>query len=141
MDAIFKGASGRTQDGAPDDRDAGTRSRRLCQGEISVGISLLWPQVADLVAELFAKMLGNDCWPELIPFLCHQIMQRSNEKLTEMSLQILSEISPVLPDSMEHSLQQFPLMMQPCLSSLVPSIRLAALKAVKSFALVRTLLS
>ena len=96
-------------------------------------------EVADVVSELFSKIVGSECWPELVPFLCLQISQQHQNgvpRLVEMCLEILAEISPVLSDSMDHSVDQFIGLMKQSLSNPEPAIRHAAFKATKSFALV-----
>ena len=99
----------------------------------------LWMQVADLIADLFSKILGNECWPELLPFLRQTIEQQQNlefKKNVEIALHILAETAQVLPDSMENAVDHFIMMMKPCLGNFDDAIRLAAIKAIKSFALV-----
>lgn len=95
--------------------------------------------MADIIAELFSKITGSECWPELIPFLCQRISQQFQDgfaKLAEICLYITAEIAPVLPDSMDHSVDQFIEMMKQSLHNPEPNIRLAAFKAIKSLALV-----
>ena len=104
-----------------------------------VRIGFPWIQVADLIADLYSKIIGNECWPELLPFLRQTIEQQQNlenKKNVETAVHILAEIAQVLPDSMDHAVDQFIILMQPCLRNSDGDVRLAAIKAIKSFALV-----
>jgi len=92
--------------------------------------------VADVTSELFKKILGNECWPELVPFVFEAIRQQNaNTRLAEICVYMVSEITPVLADSVEHPVETFIALMKQSLASPSASLRLLSIRAVKSFAL------
>lgn len=96
-----------------------------------------------MVADLFVKILGSDCWPELIPFLCDRIQRQQSQSATlvEFCVHILAEIAPVLTDSMEQSVPRFISMIQQSLDHPDRAIQLACFRSIKSLALVRKTMS
>ncbi|GMH37342.1 hypothetical protein BSKO_05215 [Bryopsis sp. KO-2023] len=88
--------------------------------------------IGTFVSELVSKVLGVDDWPEVLPFVTQSI-QSGEEKLTETSLLILSEIAPVIMEAVKSELENFGRLFLGCLGSASAPVRLAGLKASKAF--------
>eukprot|EP00210_Caulerpa_lentillifera_P007348 g7024.t1 len=111
------------------DHNVSEKVRNLHRDELTL------EKVSDLVAELFSKIIGEEYWPELMPYVLNGIESVTSTELTLSCVQMLSVLSPVLIDSLENSIPRFIHLMKQCLSHEELKIKLASLKAIQSFAI------
>ncbi|CAD7699153.1 unnamed protein product, partial [Ostreobium quekettii] len=88
-------------------------------------------QTGDLIAQLISKVLGYEAWPEVIPFLTQSI--GSGVVLNvEMALLMLAEMAEGIKDAIAPSLDQYCGALGTCMARPEPTVKLAALKALKA---------
>ncbi|CAD7699198.1 unnamed protein product [Ostreobium quekettii] len=92
-------------------------------------------QTGDLIAELICKVLGNETWPEVIPFLSQSISSGVVLNM-EMALLMLADMVEGIKDAILPNLDQYCGALATCMGRPEAGVKLASLKALKSFIVV-----